>query len=460
MTARPRFKTEVPPGPTWSRDLVSEMTELGYDPMPWQVEAADIIGALRDDGRPRFKTVIATVPRQSGKTSIAKAFLSAAAKRRPGQRLYVTAQTRMDALRHLEALALSLGDAVKHRLSVGSERITWPNLTTLEVVAPTPGGGHGLTIDRMLLDEVWELEPYVLAAVVPATVANPDSQLLFISTMGTVESEVWNGLVARGRESVEDPESDVGYLEYSAESDADVFDEAKWSGFMPALGYTQTVESVRTAMAALSPNEAIRAFGNRVTTVVNSVFPAEWLEQSWQTIQPPQRFALAVDVNDSPPGASLVTGHLTEDGKVATRHVEHRYGSPRWVPTVVEEMLTRREVEAIVLDAGGPASAIVTDIEVLAERFGVPLIKRTPRDFGADCLAMYDALREEDLVQVKTETLSAAFDGSHKKTLQSDVWLIARRLMTVDASPLIATILAFGVARELSIRPVIKPFIL
>jgi hypothetical protein len=82
--------------------------------------------------------------------------------------MYGTAQTRGYAVRHLEKLARALGPRVKARLGVGAERISWPNGSQFEVIAPTDSGGHGDSIDFMLVDEGWKLERAVLGGIRPA----------------------------------------------------------------------------------------------------------------------------------------------------------------------------------------------------------------------------------------------------------------------------------------------------
>jgi hypothetical protein len=96
---------------------------------------------------------------------------------------------------------------------------------------------------------------------------------------------------------------------------------------------------------------------------------------------------------------------------------------------------------------------------VICDQASVPLVDRLPRDLAADTDGFYDALRERRVVMDHGEPLEEAIAGARKKAL-GDMWLVARRLMTVDASPLITTILAYGMATELSVTPVVKPFFL
>lgn len=450
--ASPLFATASPPGEGWSGEIRREARRLGTPFMPWQKQAADLVGARRENGLPRYELIIVSVPRQSGKTAFSFAATTARAKQEPMLRLYGTAQTRVDASRHLEQMGLVQGDEAVTRFGVGNERITWGNGSKYELISPTATGGHGSSIDWLVIDEVWAILPHVMAGVVPALAARPHAQILAISTMGTPESEVWNQLVARGRESVDDPDAKIAYLEFAAPDDASVFAEDLWWTWMPALGRTISMDSVRAARDTLPPNEFIRAFGNRMTTVVNSVFPAEWVDRAWRTIQPADQITLAVDVNDEPAGATVSSAHLTDGGQIAVRVLEWRYGGPGWVASLVGRIIQERSVEAVALDAGGPARQVMGELSSLCDAQGVALVDRKPRDLAADTGKFYDALREGVVVLEKSSELGQAITGAYRKDL-ADLWLVSRRRMTVDASPLISGILAYGMARELQASP-------
>ena len=436
--------------------------------MEWQKYGAALVGARRADGRPRFKTVILSVPRQQGKTILSRATVSARAQQAPDLQLYGTAQSRQYAAKHVVALGKELGDEVKLLRGVGAESVEWPNGSIYRPLSPTEGGGHGDSIDFMLVDEGWTLESAVMGGVRPAMIARPQSQLLIISTMGTLESHLWNNLVAEGRESVEDPEATTAYLEFSAPTDEAVFEDTcteegqpdcVWGEWMPALGITVMHEDIRAAIKdmladpAQGRSEVIRAFGNRTTTSLVTLFPDEWVAKAWRVIEPPTRFVLALDVNESPAGASLATGHLTDEG-AAVRPIAYQPGTPTWVPGKVREILRQRDVEAVVADFGGPARVLKAEIQAVCEEEGVALVDRLPRDLGADTGSFYDAIREGRIAIEKTEPFADAIAGAQRKDL-GDLWLVSRSKMVVDASPLISGILAYGLAVELSVKPVV-----
>ena len=447
--------------------------------MPWQKKAARLLGELRAEScichdpprlLPRFKTVVVSVCRQMGKTVVARAVVTTVAESEPELDLYGTAQTRQYASRHV----VNLGDFLKKtdpdlivNRGIGNERVEWPNGSTYLPISPTEGGGHGDSVDFLLIDEGWAVSSVTLGGVTPAMIARPHSQMLVISTMGTVESEVWNGIVDRGREAVDDPTSDMAYVEYSAPSDEAVFDESQWHTWMPALGVTVSHDDIRSAMKLLEAgegrNEVVRAFGNRTVKTLVTVFPGDYVAKAWRVIDPPDRFVLAVDVNDEPSGAAVATGHLGEvDGVVggAVRIIEARYGTPRWLPAYIEGVLRSREVEAVVGDFGGPAREVKAELTALCEENLVPLIDRVPRDLAADTARFYDGLREGTVYLNKSEFLAEALASARRKDFSdTGLWVVSRGRMSVDASPLIAAIMAHGLAVELSVSPKVEFFV-
>lgn len=461
--AKPKYETKpTPRSRSWHREIEAAAARLGTPFMPWQKKAGRLIGELSSElcrchnpGRPlpRRKTVIISVPRQSGKTTITRGATAARADQEGNLRMFGTAQSRLYAVRHLENLALALGSGVVSRLGVGNEKIVWPNDSRYEVIAPTDSGGHGDSIDWMVVDEGWKLSRHTLGGLRPAMAARPHSQMLIISTMGTVDSDVWNELVLMGRESIEDPNSTIGYLEYSAPDESAVFEESRWSEWMPALGHTLSVPTIREDMKILSPQDFTRAYGNLTVASLSIVFPEEWVDRSWvAAMEPPERLVLAVDVNSEPPGAAITSGHLASDGIVGIRTLEWRFGSPSWVTQTVDTIIRKRSVEAVVGDFGGPARALLAELTSVCENRGVPLVDRKPRELGGDTAGFYDALRESAVALERNEHLEAAIRGAYRKSI-GDLWVPHRKRMLIDASPLMGAIMSYGMAREFALAP-------
>src|SRR5690606_12952465 len=175
-----------------------------------------------------------------------------------------------------------------------------------------------------------------------------------------------------------------------------------------------------------------------------TLFPTDRVEKAWRIIDPPQRMVLAVDVNDEPVGASVASGHVTDE-RTATRLIRWQYGSPRWVPDLVKQVIAHRKVEAVVYDPGSPTKQIEADLQAICEAAFVPLVKRSPRDFGGDCARFYDALAEGRAAIEKAEPLAEAIVAAQRKDISGgELWVVSRSRTPVDASPLIAVIMAHG----------------
>lgn len=484
-SAKPKYATKPTPG---AKSFASRLRDAARDlgipkPMPWQNLAFRLIGELRaptDEeldmygpvvagGVPRRKLIIITTPRQSGKTLISRSAIHERGKNHPGLVSFGTAQTGNKADYHLERLGKMLGATlkgavtesnpfgIKMTLGKGNYRLTWTQTDSIYMTfAPNDSSGHGDTVSGLILiDESWKsITTEVIGGVRPALATQPFGQMLAISTQGTEESEAWNDLVTLGRESTVDPLSDIAYLEYSAPSEDAVFDPSRWGEWMPALGRTISKDFVRSEMKLLPPSEFIRAYGNLVVASESPVFPAEWVGKAWAVIEPPERCVVAVDVNEEPPGATVTTGHIAADESSATDISKWQYGSPYWVPDYLAQMFTRRKVEAVVADFGGPARQIKAEIEAVCEKAHIPLVERAPRDVAADTMSFYDALREGKVHMTKNPDLEVAIRGSYQKWL-GDLWVVGRSRMSVDASPIISTVLAHGLATELKVKPII-----
>ena len=209
--ARAKYETRPTPGGKLAqKPLLVAADRLGFVPMQWQRKAIRLLGELRPastgelaqfgsvvaGGIPRYRQVIVTVPRQSGKSTVAQAFIKARGEGRPDQRLLGTSKTRDDARIWQAELNLLLPD-VHYTRAAGSETITWDNGSNYSIFAPNKKGGHGASADAVLIDEAWTLTSEVLQGIIPAMAARPLSQMLIVTSMGTAESTVWNGLVAR-----------------------------------------------------------------------------------------------------------------------------------------------------------------------------------------------------------------------------------------------------------------------
>ena len=270
MPAKPRFHTKrTKRRKSYDEDVIATAKLLGFNLMPWQREMLGPAMEWRADGRPFHKTVVCTVPRQSGKSVLVAAVAAHWCMTKEDQHVLFLAQTRNAAKNRMQDVAVRLARAgvegVKFRFGVGNERIEFENTgSVIKVESPTAKSTHGESLDLVVLDEGWALEDWTLQGVLPAMSAKPNSQLWVISTQGTEDSEVWGRYIDAGRESVTDRTSTTAYTEYAANLEAgqDIFNTEHWHEWMPALGITTSIEGILPSLNAMSPGEFMRAYGN------------------------------------------------------------------------------------------------------------------------------------------------------------------------------------------------------
>lgn len=259
--AQPAYFTRRNPRlKTMGRAVDESMRRMGHAPMPWQRYASAVANEI-DPYHPRrwrYDLVLVTVPRQAGKSTWELCTLGHRIIAFNRRMSLMTAQTGRDARKRWNSLVKDLDakkrkDDWKVRESGGSEALTYLRRdSTLSPFAPTPKSVHGDTINDVGIDEAWAFDAvggYELeTAVAPTQLTVSDSQMIIVSTRGTHKSTWLNALIERGRASVNDPNSRMAYIEFSADPAAaarDPFSDETLS-FHPAIGHTQDIDKIRS----------------------------------------------------------------------------------------------------------------------------------------------------------------------------------------------------------------------
>jgi phage terminase large subunit-like protein len=224
-----------------------------------------------EDGRLSFRTVDVSVDRQAGKTT--GVILPVAAHRMlaaPGSLLTWTTASRLSGRRKLLKVwaplikASPLRDQFRVTKGTGTESLECRNDSALFLLSGDEASGHGDSIDTAFLDECWSLSEGSEQAVRPAMAARPNAQLWRFSTAGTVRSVWWRSIVEAGRTAAALGVSEGScFIEWAAAAGIDLTDEALWPSYMPALGRTIDVATVRADQASMGLAEWARAYANR-----------------------------------------------------------------------------------------------------------------------------------------------------------------------------------------------------
>jgi len=422
--------------------------------MPWQQMVADVAGEYDPDtGRPFWREVICTVPRQSGKTTLLLAHELERALRADGQRIFYSAQTGWDARRKLiddqvPILEASPVNAAVRRFmrGTGNESVIFKNGSRIDIMASSKSSGHGRTIDLGVLDEAFDdSDDRREQAMIPAMATRPHAQLWVVSTMGTDESVYLNRKVEAGRAAVAaDTDSGIAFFEWSADETVDPADESRWHEFMPALGRTVDFAAIRHARQSMSEGEFRRAYMNQPTAVDDRVIPKDIWDRVVGEAVPSGQLAFAFDVAPDRSSASVAAS----DG-VRAEVVEQRAGTNWLVPRLVE--LSDRWGGPVVLDkqsAAGSFAAELEDAGVLVERWGTD-------EVAAACGRFFDRTMDLEIKVRSHDGLAAAVAGAARRNL-GDRWLWGRRTSSTDITPLVAVTLALAARAEESGPPMVS----
>lgn len=273
---------------------------LGTPFLPWQQYAADIAGEVNPDGTYRYKVVVVTVPRQSGKTTLMRAVGCDRCMSREGLGCFYTAQTGKDARERWQDLALQitaspLAPMVRLRRAAGNERVVFANGSMFRVFAPVATSLHGYTPPLVMLDEAFAHDAVtgddLMGAIGPAQITIPHRQLWVVSTKGTAASVFLNDWIKAGRAGAEG----VAILEWGVPDDVDVYDSALWHtwhpGMVELLGRDPliTADALRAEADRLPRSEFVRAYGNRETRTASHLIAADAWERLADTREGGQR---------------------------------------------------------------------------------------------------------------------------------------------------------------------------
>lgn len=477
----PRFATQrTPSRPTYGGRVADIAAELGTPLMPWQRHVVDV--AMEIDPktkRLKYRTVILTVPRQSGKTTLllsvmVQRCLATQAFGGP-QKINYTAQTRLAARKkwedeHVPVIERSaFGQLIRVRKAMAMEAILWANGSIHSIVAGTEKSGHGDVLDMGVIDEAFAQYDHRLEqAFKPAMQTRPFAQLWIVSTAGDKKSTFLRAKVDMGREMATRGEnSGICYFEWSADDDWDPGSVETWKKCMPALKHpgnpsgTTEIEVVAADYASMDLPEFKRAYLNLWDTRSGEgVIPNE----DWDGCYEPRSklkdpFALAFDISpDHVSGAIAAGGRSTiRDDLVHLEIIDHRSGTG-WMLERIIELYHRHSPSQVVCDAAGPAGSLIAGLASA----GIEVRIATTRDHTHACGMLLDDIlgdQQEDgrtkrgICHINQPELNMSVQGSDRRQVQ-DAWLWARRSSNTDISPLVAATLArwgYETAPELEI---------
>jgi len=422
---------------------------VGRPLMPWQRHVADVALEVGPDGRFAYRTVIVTVPRQSGKTTVFGMVMEQRALRTTRGRVWFTQQSGKDAVdwllnEHVPMMA-PLAALFTVRRAAGSVHIRWPTGSLVRPFPPTPAGLHSKISDLVVVDEPWAFDlirgRQLDQAIVPTQATKPNAQVWKVSTAGDATSTWWLGTVEAGRAAALSGRTDgVAYFEWACPDDLDPCDPDSWPVFHPAYDRTIGHPAMVAALELLGPDEFARAYGNRWVSTTARVIPAAaWLAaaDARQAMPTPGAVALGFDAAVDRSDAAIVAAWV--DGATVRCEVADWRSGVGWVTDRLRELVERWRPTAVMFDAAGPA----LDVADAAERAGLTVAPVKAHDFAAACAGLLDAvIAEPPTVRYRPhQALDDAAAAATRRAL-GDAWAWGRRQSSTSLSPLTALTVA------------------
>lgn len=453
------------------QEAVDLAARAGLELDPWQQFVLDQGMSERADGNWAAFEVAVNVPRQNGKGGIIEArelwglFIG-------GEKLILHSahefKTAKNAFKRIEALIRRCPDLHKrvknYRYTVGEEAIELHTGQILRFIARSKGSGRGFTGDCNILDEDMILGDDAMDALMPTMAAVPNPQIWYLGSAGIGVLSVQLGrLRRRALAALESgtPDPSLAYFEWSINAHADecgpgCTDHDDIDGpespliANPAIGYRLTLE--KTTHERLS----MGAEGYARERLGVGSYPSDGTD-TWQVIGEDAWRALAA-AESAPEGAVVFSIDMTPErshaaiavagawrGGTHVEIVDHQPGTG-WIVERAQALHTKWRPRAWVVDGGGPAGSLIPDIEAA---LGIEVVQPKTREIAASCGQFYDAVTQQNLSHLDQAPLAAALAGAQKRPL-GDAWAWARRVVSVDISPLVAATLAkWGLSAEI-----------
>jgi phage terminase large subunit-like protein len=445
---------------------------------PWQVDGLELMLSVRRDGRWACFEYGEMCPRQNGKTAMFAARALAGLLLFDERLIMWSAhevKTALEGFLLMRDLLSNLGETAGPRdnlIDIGGVLVkvnatngeeSFERLDTkqrLKFVARSKGSGRGFSGDVNLIDEAFAYTPGQQSALMPTMTARPNPQICYASTP-PLDSESGEVLFALQRRA-ENREAGLGWRDWGAagdleqlmqmeQDDRDEFldDRARWCETNPAVGRGRVDEEsiLRNRRGMREEDFARECYGMWPLPPEQGgrvVREAEWdrLADPESTFEGTPVFA--IDCAPQGKWAAIAAAGRREDGVPHVEVIEHLPGTG-WVVARARELHEKYEPGAWLLDPGGPAGALVVELEGA----GIPLQFVAGREYASACGAFLAAVTDstrDGLRHLGDPVLAAAVAAGRKRDIGDGGWAWGRKNSEVNISPLVAVTLAHHIA--------------
>ncbi|MFD8531520.1 hypothetical protein ACFV0L_29280 [Streptosporangium canum] len=327
----------------------------------------------------------------------------------------------------------------------------------LRFIARSKGSGRGFSGDLNILDEAQELTGDQMAALLPTMSARRNPQLWFFGTPPTDAAAWVYGLREDGEAGI----PRMAHFDWGADLDPSnaahvrraLRDIDLWYACNPALGLRISEEFVtdEAKPSGLGDKFLIERLG--VWHPRAAAGPSVLDLKDWEALTDADsartgEVAFALDITPNRDMSTIAAYGLRADGLGHAEVIDRRPGTD-WVVERLADLKARWRPVAFGLDVKGPAGSLLLDLK---KRGIVPpddpekplrgdLAIPTAQEVAAGCGQLVDAVTQGTIRHIGQAEVTDAIRGAKTRPL-GDSWAWARRVSSVDISPLVAITLA------------------
>lgn len=460
--------SHFPPSVGSAGDEAVELAALaGLHMDKWQEFVLRNALAERADGKWAAFEVGLCVPRQNGKGGILEA-RELAGLFLLGERLIIHSahqfDTSLEAFGRLLSLIEETPDLEKRVQRVvrshGEEGITLKGGQRIRFRTRTKGGGRGFSADCVILDEAMFMPETTHAALLPVVSARENPQVWYTGSAVDQHSHEHGIVFSRVRDRGlrgEDPR--LAYFEWSLDAgspdqvDVDAAsDPSAWAIANPALGIRIDEDHIAAEQRSMDRRSfAVERLGVGDWPAVDGsedsmISLEEWAALVDDRSEIANSVCLAIDVSPDRAWSTISAAGRRTDGLFHVEVVDRRRGTG-WVVGRCVELRDHHEVDLFVLDAVGPAAAL---IEPLADA-GIEVETISTSEHARSCGLLFDSVRDGTLRHLGTGEIEASIRGAAVRPL-GDSWAWSRKNSKVDITPLVSITQALGAAHRASLK--------
>lgn len=418
---------------------------IGWRFDPWQDAVGRLILAKNASGCWASDLSILSIPRQVGKSYVFGCIIFALCLLTPKLRVIwtshhtATTEEMYDAMKELALNRRVAPHVLKCVALQGSRwRIQFKNGARIDFGARSQGFGRGKAkVGVLVLDEFQHITSRALTNLAPTTNRSGNPLILCAGTPPGPEVQ-GEAFTMRRKAALEGISDDSLYVEFSADSDADIDDRRQWAKANPSFPIHTDERAFLLSRKLLDDDNFRRdmlGIWDEVSRHEAVVSAAAWKDLidvgPGGDVRPD---ALGVDMSH---GLAISVAACWVEGESA--HLEEVWAGSD-VNTAVEWIagVAGRRIEVIIDDIS-PASQMIP----LLHAKNVKVRRSTARDMGKGCLMFETRANSGLLTHGGQESLTAAVMGGRKRPI-SDAggWGWDRRDSTAVIHPVVAATLA------------------